>query len=409
MTPTITSITGKMILDSRRNPTLSITVEGSDGSSGTFSVPSGASTGAHEAHELRDNNTPQGGVVRALSLLEEEIAPALIGNSLYAQNENDKAMITLDATPDKGRLGANTLIGVSVAIAKAAAASKGVEVWQYLHDTFFADRKAGFPRLYANLINGGKHAQTQLAFQEYHIVPKTTNMGEASSLIARIQERMSEDIIRQYGPVKRGDEGGFALPVSDVEKPLGLLRNAVFELGLQEQVDFALDVAASSFFDAGKREYVANGTSYNAQGLTDLYKYLSEKYNLLSIEDPFGEEDFASFASLPQFVGDTLRVGDDLTTTNKERLSHAIREKSIDAIIIKPNQIGTLTETVETMELAHANGLKCIVSHRSGETLDSFIADLAYASGAFGIKLGAHGPSEREAKYARLMAIEKAN
>lgn len=409
MPSTIISITGKSILDSRMNPTVSITVEGSDGSRGTFSVPSGASTGIHEAHELRDNNTSHGGVVRALSLLETEIIPALVGKDLFAQKENDNILITLDGTPNKSRLGANTLIGVSVALAKAAAASKGVEVWQYLHDAYFPDRKAGFPRLYANLVNGGKHADTPLAFQEYHVVPKTTSMAEASLIIARMQERLGEDIIRQYGPARKGDEGGFALPVSDVEKPLAMLRNTAFELGLQEQAEFALDVAASSFFDAGKREYLANGTAYNTQDLAGFYRYLSEKYNLLSIEDPFNEEDFASFASLSQFVGDTIRVGDDLTTTNKERLSRAISEKSIDAIIIKPNQIGTLTETVETMDLAHKNGIRCIISHRSGETMDDFIADLAYASGAFGIKLGAHGPSEREAKYSRLIAIEKAN
>lgn len=407
MEPTIVSITGEEVRDSRGNPTLSITVSGSDGSTGTFAVPSGASTGTHEAHELRDGEAPHGGMTQALSLLEKEIAPALAGKSLYAQEDADRVLLLLDGTPNKKRLGGNTLIGVSIALLKAAAASKKKEVWQYLHDAYWSGKKAAFPRLYANLVNGGKHAATALAFQEYHVVPKTTNMRDSSSLIARIQERLGEEIIRQFGPVKTGDEGGYALSVSDIEKPLLLFRNAVFELGLKEQVDFALDVAASSFFNPGQREYVVGGAAYDVPKLADLYRYVSAKYSLLSLEDPFDEEDFAAFASLREHIGNTFRVGDDLTTTNKERLLRAIKERSVDAIIIKPNQIGTLTETVETMRLAEENGIRCIISHRSGETLDPFIADLAYASGAFGLKLGARGPAEREAKYARLLAIEE--
>lgn len=404
MTPTITSITGKMILDSRRTPTLSVTVEGSDGSAGTFSVPSGASTGVHEAHELRDNGTSHGGVIRALAILEDEIAPALVGKSLHAQEEVDRTLIALDGTANKERLGGNTTIGVSIACAKAAAASDRREVWQYLHHKYWSKKKAAMPRLYANLVNGGKHAETALTFQEYHVVPKTTDMKEASEIIAKIQERLGKIIENKFGHVRVGDEGGYALPVADVEEPLALLEQAAKETNMRDQVDFALDVAASSFFDGAT--YRVAGESFDAPSLASLYERLSGKYGLLSVEDPFAEEDFASFASLSSRVPGVLLVGDDLTTTNKERLERAISEKSIDAIIIKPNQIGTLTETIETMKCAEENGIKCIVSHRSGETLDAFIADLAYASGAFGIKLGAHGPKEREAKYARLIGIE---
>lgn len=409
MTVTISSIKGEEITDSRGTPTLSVTVTGSDGSSGTFAVPSGASTGIHEAYELRDDRTAKGGVKNALAILEKEIVPELVGKDLYVQADIDETLIKLDGSPNKKRLGGNTIIGVSIAASKAAAVSQGKEVWDYLHDTYFNNRNVGAPRIYANLINGGKHAETKLAFQEYHIVPKTTNMEEASSLIALVQDRLGADITREFGPVRRGDEGGFALPSLDIEKPLLLFRNVVHELGVQDKVDFALDVAASSFYDPAKRVYSAGGTTYNDASLTDLYAHYCEKYNLVSIEDPFHEEDFASFASLHVRAPDMLRVGDDLTTTNKERLLRAINEKSIDAIIIKPNQIGTVTEMVETMALAHENGIRCIISHRSGETLDDFIADLAYGSGAFGIKIGAHGPAEREAKYARLIAIDKAH
>lgn len=408
MSATIASIEGKAITDSRGVPTLSITVRGSDGSAGTFDVPSGASTGIHEARELRDGNTRTGGIASALSLLEKQVASTLIGKELTAQKEVDDYLIKLDGTPNRSRLGGNMLIGISVALAKAAAASGGKETWQYLHDTYWQNRNVAFPRLYANLINGGKHAKTALPFQEYHIVPKTTNMKEASSLIANIQEKLNETIIRQYGPVKVGDEGGYALPVADIEKPLILLRNAVHELGLQDQVEYALDVAASSFLNTEFRGYSISGKRYDVPDMLSLYGYLTSKYGFVSIEDPFGEEDFSAFAALAEKIGDVLRVGDDLTTTNKERLAHAVQLQSIDAIIIKPNQIGTLTETIETMHFAEENGIKCIISHRSGETLDDFIADLAYASGAFGIKLGARGPREREAKYSRLLAIENA-
>lgn len=406
MSATISSIKGERITDSRGNPTISVSVTASDGSTGIFSVPAGASTGIHEAHELRDGGT--GDVTGALALIANEIAPALLGMDVSAQEYIDRKMIALDGTPNKERLGGNTMIGISVACAKAAAHSAGKEVWQYLHDAHFADKESAFPLLYANLINGGKHAQTALAFQEYHVVPKTRNMKEASSLVARIQEELGRMIKERYGSAPIGDEGGYALPESNVETPLLLLEEASRAAGALEEVSFALDVAASSFFDKEKNAYEIAGTSYGNAELTALYDRLVIRFGLLSIEDPYQEEAFEAFA---QLRGNTtslfLRVGDDLTTTNKERLSRAIQEKSIDAIIIKPNQIGTLTETIETMKSAEENGIKCIVSHRSGETSDDFIADLAYASAAFGLKLGARGPSKREAKYSRLLSIEE--
>lgn len=404
MPATIQRITGKTILDSRGNPTLLVEVVCSDGSTGSFAVPSGASTGVHEAHELRDDDTHHGSVTRALSHLEKDIALELIGHSVADQEEIDRRLIELDGTKNKEHLGGNTLIGVSIACAKAAAASDGKALWEYLHAAYFSDRAPAFPRLYANLINGGKHVQaTDLAFQEYHIVPKTTDPIEASELIQKIQKRLDDIVTERFGTVKKGDEGGYALPIPDVEVPLQLLNDVAHSLGVRDKIDLALDAAASSFYKEGA--YLIGGVEHDEAMLVSLYENLARQHGLLSIEDPFHEEEFDSFAALGEKIPHTLVVGDDLTTTNKGRLSMAIAAKSISAIIIKPNQIGTLTETVETMKLASEHDIKCIVSHRSGETMDAFISDLAYASASYGLKLGARGPKEREAKYERLMEL----
>lgn len=408
MSITIADVKGERIFDSRGVPTLRVTVVGSDGSTGSFSVPSGASTGANEAYELRDDATSRGDVTRAISLLESEIRDAILGKDITAQKEIDTQLCALDGTKNKHRLGGNTLIGVSIALLKAAAMSSGKEVWQYLHDTYFSTRVSAFPRLYANLINGGKHAATRLAFQEYHVVPKVTSVHESLDLISRIQNRLYEVAYERYGTVIIGDEGGYALPLDDVRDPLVLLEDVALELGIREQVDFALDVASSSFFTPSTGVYEMAGVTYTPQAMMDLYEAITAKHHLLSIEDPFQEEDFDSFTQMKDRIDGVLRVGDDLTTTNIERLTQAVENKSIDSLIIKPNQIGTLTETIETMLYAHAHNVSCIVSHRSGETLDDFIADLAYASGAYGIKAGARGPQEREAKYSRLLVIEAA-
>ncbi len=407
MSVTIASITGEIIKDSRGTPTLSITVTGSDGSMGTFSVPSGASTGIHEAYELRDDKTGRGNVSFALACLNEEIQPALVGKDIFAQQEIDDLLRTLDGTPNKKRLGGNTLIGVSIALVKAAAKASGKEVWQHIHGVYFSDTKPAFPRLYLNVINGGKHATTKLAFQEYHIVPKTTVMSDALALATQIQDVLHETIAKKFGEIPTGDEGGYALPLTDVEEPLTFLEEVTTKIGVRDKVDFALDVAASSFFNADTGQYMVNGMPCDTYTMNALYENLTETYKLLSVEDPFNEEDFVSFAALSGHISETLRVGDDLTTTSKDRLLKAIESKSVDALIIKPNQIGTFTETIETMKCAREHGVRCIVSHRSGETLDDFIADLAYASASFGLKAGARGPKEREAKYERLLAIEK--
>ncbi len=401
----ITQIHGEIVSDSRNMPTLAVSVETGKGK-GTFSVPSGASTGVHEAYELRDDETGHGSVTRALEFLHTEITSAIVGMDVYDQAAIDECMKTLDGTSNKSRLGGNTLIGVSIATAKAAAASDGIPTWEYLHERFFEHRTVAFPRLYLNMINGGKHAKSPLAFQEYHVVPKTNVMADALALATRIQDALKSRIAKEYPSFTVGDEGGYALPIGDVTIPLRLFTEITTELGVRDQVEFALDVASSSFYDATTQTYKIDGTAHTIEDMNELYARLAAEYSLLSIEDPFSEDDFENFTALKSRIGATLRIGDDLTTTNIGRLERAIAKQSVDGLIIKPNQIGTLTETITTMEYAQEHGISCIISHRSGETTDDFIADLAYASGAFGIKAGARGPKEREAKYARLVGIE---
>lgn len=404
MNTTITNITAEEIKDSRGNPTLSVSVHVGE-ILGTFLVPSGASTGTYEACELRDDTTGKGGMGHALQKIEE-IKNALVGKDVTDQTLIDTTMIALDGTLQKTNLGGNSMIGVSVACAKAAAHVKGMEVYEYLRECATIPSSHTNPWLYFNLINGGKHAKSDLAFQEYHIVPQAETLRESIEMSRQIQSKLDEIIIQKYGslPIK-GDEGGIALSVTDVTTPLTLLKEAVDAVGLTDKVKFALDVAASSFYDSTTHKYVFMGKGWSTEEMIELYTKISSEFPLLSIEDPFDEEDFEAFATLEQTLSNVIIVGDDLTVTNKVRLEKAITNHSIKGIIIKPNQIGTLTETFQTMALARTNAIKCIISHRSGETMDDFIADLAYAFGCFGIKAGALGPKERNAKYDRFITI----
>lgn len=401
----ITNIEGKEILDSRGNPTLEVAVTAS-GETSSFAVPSGASTGAHEAHELRDDVTSHGGMKRALMELESVIMPALIGADVSDQKSIDKKMLSLDGTKNKSTLGGNTMLGVSIACAKTAAKLKKMETWQYLKTLASIAPSRQAPYLYANLINGGKHAHNGLAFQEYHLVPQGETLKESIRILGEVQNKLKDIVIDAYGKnVPLGDEGGFDIPINDVEEPLRLLKRAAEESGHIKKVRFALDVAATSFYDEASRTYKVNGTDLSEEELTALYGKLISEYGLLSIEDPFYEEAFDAFTSLRARFPGVYIVGDDLTVTNIDRLKLAFEKKSVSALIIKPNQIGTLTETLQTMAYAREHGIECIISHRSGETMDDFIADLAVAFSAFGIKAGARGPKEREAKYSRLEKI----
>lgn len=400
----IDKIIAEEIRDSRGNPTLMVTVQVGK-YSGSFSVPSGASTGAHEAHELRDADGK--GVKIAIDKINKIIAPALVGQDVLNQKEIDRIMIELDGTPNKDNLGGNSMIGVSIAVAKTAAKTQEIELYEHLRTLCEIRPSRHIPHLYMNLINGGKHAKNDLAFQEYHIVTDTEDVTEAVDMGIKIQDSLKEIITEELGEdsLVLGDEGGYAPKVTDIKKPLEFLTQAIKENNLEGKVRLALDVASSSFYEEGI--YKIDSKNVSKEELLEIYHSLTEEFNLLSIEDPFEEEDFESFTKLKESEKDLIVMGDDLTVTNKNLLQKAIRENSINAMIIKPNQIGTLTETLETMQLARENGIELIISHRSGETEDDFIADLAFAFNCFGLKSGSPIKPERMIKYQRLINISK--
>lgn len=405
----IKDITVEIIEDSRRVPTLSVTVLTDNEKSGNFMVPSGASTGLHEARELRDDGESHGGVSKAREQILNVVLPALRGKKVDDQKTIDDLMIALDGTPDKSSLGGNSIIGVSLACAKAGAKTRGLDFFEYLRAIAPASsiNPPSVPRLYFNLINGGRHANTGLAFQEYHIVPMTKSVSESLEMAGEVQKKLGEIIKKKYGEVAKGDEGGFALDVANVRIPLDLLSLAIRKCGFEDKAKLALDVASSSFYNKEKKTYIINNREYNSEQLLNLYKKLANEYPLISIEDPFHEEDFSAFTLAQVVLGLVIIVGDDLTVTNKFRLQKAIDNKSIRGVIIKPNQIGTVSETIEAISTAHRNKINCIMSHRSGETMDDVIADFTQAFHTFGMKSGARGSKEREVKYKRLKNIEK--
>lgn len=398
----ITKIEAEEIKDSRNNPTLKVTVYSGDAFD-SFSVPSGASTGMNEAHELRDEDGK--GVKNAIEKVNKIIAPALIGKDILNQHEIDRIMLELDGTINKDNLGGNAMIGVSIACAKAAAKATEVEIFEHLRTLAEIKPSKKVPFLYMNLINGGKHAKNDLAFQEYHIVPDTEDVEEAVIIGVKIQNSLKEMIGKELGEnsLILGDEGGYAPQVSDIRKPLLYLSEAIKENNLEGKVRLALDVASSSFYEGGK--YKVDSKEISKEELMNIYGSLIAEFNLLSIEDPFDEIDFDSFKELKEDHAGLFVLGDDLTVTNKILVKKAIEKGSINAMIIKPNQIGTLSETLETMKLARENDIELVVSHRSGETDDDFIADLAFAFNCFGLKAGSPQKSERMIKYKRLIKI----
>ena len=404
----ITKVSAREILDSRGNPTLEVVAYAED-KSASFSVPSGASTGSHEALEKRDGDKSRFrglGVLKAVESVEKIISPALAGFDPKDQKKIDSELLRLDGTSNKTNLGGNATIGVSVACTKLAAKLEGIETFEYLKTLRNIKPSRKTPLLFMNLVNGGKHSQSSLAFQEYHVVPIVEDVEESLDIGTKIQYGLKKKLVEGLGAssVNYGDEGGFVPNTSSVKKPLELLLEVIEENKLLDKVKLSLDVAASSFYKNGAYEF--DGKKYSPDELLSFYDLLINSFPIISIEDPFFEEDFSSFAKLlsQKKIG---VVGDDLTVTNSARLKEAIAKNSIDAIIIKLNQIGTLTETLEAMELARENNINCIVSHRSGETTDDFIADLAYAFGCYGIKSGAPHGGERVAKYNRLLKITK--
>ena len=398
----ITKIVAEEIKDSRGNPTIKVTVSVDD-KSGSFSVPSGASTGAHEAHELRDDDGK--GINNAIEKVNNIIAPALVGKDVLNQKEIDRMMVKLDGTANKDNLGGNSMIGVSVACAKLAAKISNQETYQYLQTLAEIKPSRKTPHLFMNLLEGGKHTSNILAFQEYLLVSNTENISLAVEMGIKVQNTLKDIIERELGKesLVLGDEGGFALRVTDIRKPLVFLTEAIKKNNLQDKVRLALDVAASSFYNNGI--YRIDGKDISKEELIDIFNSLVREFDIISIEDPFNEEDFESFRELKEKNKGLFIVGDDLTVSNQILLKKAIDQGSINAMIIKPNQIGTLTGTLETMKLGRENNIELIVSHRGRETEDDFIADLAYAFNCFGLKAGAPTKPERMVKYERLKKI----
>ena len=408
----IIKIQGLEILDSRGNPTVRCKVELDDGSIGIASVPSGASVGRYEAVELRDkDNTRHGGkgTLNAVKNINEKIAPALIGMNAKEQAAIDEAMIRLDGTKNKGALGANAILATSLAVCSAAAKSKGIPLYRHVADLFGEElREVKMPVPMLNIINGGAHADNNLEIQEFMILPVGFNsFSERMRAGAEIYKVLKKLLIEGGYSTGIGDEGGFAPNLGSDEDALEIITRAIREAGYEGKVKLALDVASSEWYEAGAYQLEKRG---EVKGTDDLISYLidlTEKYQIISIEDGLSEDDYFGHERFTALMGEKINlVGDDLFATNKERLEYGINRKIANSILIKLNQIGTLTETLDVIRLAKDNGYKYIISHRSGETEDSFIADLAIATGADFIKSGAPRGSERLAKYNRLLEIE---
>lgn len=409
----IKSIIAREVLDSRGNPTIACRVTLSSGASAEAKVPSGASTGSHEALELRDGGKRYGGkgVKKAVSHVNETIARVLRGIDAQKQQDIDHVMLELDGTDNLSKLGANATLAVSLATAEASAIHRGLPLWQSLRKTFHFHKPASLPVPMMNVLNGGAHADWSLDVQECMILPRQRTMAERIRAGAEVFHVLAA-LLKQEGFVTTvGDEGGFAPKLHDVEEAFDLLVHAIKKAGYRPGKDIALatDVASSEFYDAKRRMYVfrAEGRQMDAAELLERYAQWQKAYPIVSIEDPFAEDDWKSWKNaVPVLKKKSLLVGDDFFVTNVERLKKGIEEKAATAILIKPNQIGTLTATVEAIQVAQAAKFAVIVSHRSGETSDTFIADLCVASGAEHIKTGSLSRSERVEKYNRLMEIE---
>ncbi|MCY4576621.1 MAG: phosphopyruvate hydratase [Chloroflexi bacterium] len=406
----IETVHAREILDSRGNPTLSVTVTLADGSRGTAAVPSGASTGTFEAVELRDGDSSRyggRGVLQAVNNANTVIADAVRGVDARQQAAVDRAMIELDGTPNKARLGANAILGVSLAVAHAAAASQGLPLYRYLG----GDNAVRLPVPFFNILNGGAHAADSTDFQEFMVAPLgAPTFTEALRMGSEVYHQLRALLRAEGHNTNIGDEGGFAPSLPSNRAAPDLIIQAIENAGLKPGVDchLALDVAATELYqDNGAYNLEREGRVVTAQQLGETYREWAGAYPLVSIEDGLGESDWPGWNTLTASLGAQMQlVGDDLFVTNREFLERGIRENVANAILIKVNQIGTLTETLDVIEIARQAGYAAMISHRSGETEDTTIAELAVATGAGQIKSGAPARGERTAKYNRLLAIE---
>jgi enolase len=408
---TIIDIAAREILDSRGNPTVEADVTLASGETGRAAVPSGASTGEHEAVELRDGDAGRylgKGVRKAVTNIEETIAPALKGLVATDQIEIDRTLIELDGTPNKSKLGANAILAVSMATARAAAAETGLPLYRYLGGPLA--RTLPVPMM--NILNGGAHATNTVDFQEFMIVPiGVETFADAVRVGAEVFHSLKKVLVKRKLSTGVGDEGGFAPDLKNDEEALQIIIEAIegAKYAPGKEVALALDVAASELHSAGKYTFKKSGAgTLDAAGMVDMYAKWLDEYPIVSIEDGLAEDDWDGWAHLTKTLGDRVQlVGDDLFVTNTERLARGIESGVGNAILIKVNQIGTLTETLEAIEMARAAGYLSVISHRSGETEDTFIADLAVATGAGQIKTGSASRTDRVAKYNQLLRIEE--
>ena len=405
----IEAVGAREILDSRGNPTVEVEVDLDDGAMGRAAVPSGASTGQFEAVELRDGAGRYGGlgVEKAVLAVEDEIGPRLLGMEASEQRLVDQTMIDLDATPNKAQLGANAILGVSLAVAKAAADSADLPLFRYLG----GPNAHLLPVPMLNILNGGAHADTDVDVQEFMVAPVgAATFRQALQHGAEVYHAL-KSVLKERGlATGLGDEGGFAPNLPSNRDALDLIAAAVDRAGLRlgDDISFALDVAATEFYDTDTGAYRFEGQERSAEQMSAYYAELTSAYPIVSLEDPMSEEDWAGWQAITSSLGDRLQiVGDDVFVTNAERLRRGIEERAANALLVKVNQIGTLTETLDAVDVAHRSGFGCMMSHRSGETEDTTIADLAVATDCGQIKTGAPARSERVAKYNQLLRIEE--
>ncbi len=402
----IKNVIGREILDSRGNPTVEVDVILESGVMGRASVPSGASTGEREALELRDGDSRYmgKGVLKAVSHVNNELKNLVVGMDVFNQEALDKAMIELDGTETKSRFGANAILGVSMAALKAAANEKKVPLYKYIGDGDI------LPRPMMNIINGGAHADNNLDFQEYMIIPNADTIKERVRIGSEVFHTL-KNVLKEKGHVTSvGDEGGFAPNLKSNSEGFELIVEAIKKAGYKPGVDvsLAIDVAASEFYKDGKYELKGENKTLTTNELIDYYEELIKKYPIISIEDPVDENDWEGFSLITKRLGDKIQlVGDDLFVTNKKCLQKGIDNHAGNAILLKVNQIGTITETLETIDLARRNGYKTIISHRSGETEDTTIANLAVGLNLGQIKTGSMSRTDRICKYNELIRIEE--
>jgi len=405
--PTIEALAAREILDSRGNPTVEVEVLLDDGTVARAAVPSGASTGAFEAVEKRDGGERYGGkgVQQAIGAVEDDIAPALLGYEATEQRLVDQALLDLDGTPDKSRFGANAILGVSLAVARAAADASDLPLFRYVGGS----HAHVLPVPMMNILNGGAHADTNVDIQEFMIAPVgATTFAEALRMGAEVYHALKAVLKGRGLATGLGDEGGFAPDLPANREALDLIMEAIGKAGYTPGADvaLALDVAATEFFADGGYQF--EGTSRSADDLTSYYDELLGTYPIVSIEDPLAEDDWAGWQRLTAVLGGRVQiVGDDLFVTNPQRLARGVESAAANALLVKVNQIGTLSETLDAVDLAHRSGFRCMMSHRSGETEDTTIADLAVATNCGQIKTGAPARSERVAKYNQLLRIEE--